>query len=249
MMNEVIQTMMQHRSIRKYKDTLITDEQLHTIIEAGQMASTSSNLQAYSVINIVDSQLRHELAELAGPQWHVDTAPVFLVWCADLRRVAVATETTIAEQIENLELTENFLVAVVDTALAAQNSALAAESLGLGILYVGGIRNQIEKVSQLLTLPQHVVPLFGMCIGYADEQPFIRPRFSLDAVLHQNRYNEEKVKATIAEYDERIVDYVKERSNGAESVSWSESMSKRLSQARQRTAQQAFFNSKGLMKK
>ncbi|MCR8655850.1 oxygen-insensitive NADPH nitroreductase [Paenibacillus sp. T3-5-0-4] len=248
-MNEVIETMMQHRSIRNYKDTIITDEQLYTIIEAGQMASTSSNLQAYSIINIVDRRLRHELAELAGPQWHVDTAPVFLVWCADLRRVAVATETTIDKHIENLELTENFLVATVDTALAAQNSALAAESMGLGILFVGGIRNQIEQVSQLLKLPQHVVPLFGMCIGYPDEQPFIRPRFSLEAVLHQNSYNEEKIEATIAEYDERVVDYVMERSNGADSFSWSESMRRRLSQARQRTTQQAFFQSKGLMKK
>lgn len=248
-MNVTIQTMLNHRSIRKYKETPLSEQLLHTLIQAGQMASTSSNVQAYSIINIVDPELRHQLAEIAGPQWHVDTAPVFLVWCADLYRVVAASESTIGEHIENVELTENFVVATVDTALAAQNTALAAESLGLGILYVGGLRNQIAKVSELLQLPQYVYPLFGMCVGYPDEDPIIRPRFALEAVLHQNVYNEDQVKESIAEYNGRAREYVNARSNGTQNFDWSHSMSRRLSAPNQRRRQKEFFISKGFMKK
>src|SRR5690606_20770822 len=107
-MNNVIRTIMDHRSIRKYKSTPITEEQLHEIVKAGQMASTSSKVQAYSIIRITDRDLRHEIAKLAGEQWHVDEAPAFLVWCADLRRLELATDPLLEGNTDNLQLTENF---------------------------------------------------------------------------------------------------------------------------------------------
>lgn len=248
-MNNVIRTIMDHRSIRKYKSTPITEEQLHEIVKAGQMASTSSNVQAYSIIRITDSDLRHEIAELAGQQWHIDQAPEFLVWCADLRRLELATDPLLKGNTDNLQLTENFIVATVDTALAAQNCAISAESLGLGILYVGGIRNKINEIAELLKLPAYVYPIFGMCIGYPDEEPLIRPRLSLSAVLHQNTYDEQQLTEAIANYDEQITEYVKQRSQGRSAFSWSEAMSKRLSASRQRTEIKDFLQGKGFMKK
>lgn len=248
-LNATIETIMNHRSIRKYKDKSVDDETLFTIIQAGQMASTSSNVQAYSIIKITDKETRKAIAQISGNQLHVIEAPVFLVWCADLSRINTSISAIDAQLGKELELTENFIVATVDTALAAQNASIAAESLGLGLVYIGGIRNDSEAISQLLQLPQLVVPLFGMCIGYPDEQPHLRPRFSPHAVLHNNTYNHDKATAEIADYNEVLKTYVEQRSSGKQSFNWSEAMSKRLSTSHQRDNQLSFINSKGMLKR
>lgn len=155
--------------------------------------------------------------ELSGQQQHVAEAPEFLVWCADLSRIQTAISGRLDEHNDNIELTENFIVSTVDAALAAQNSAIAAESMGLGILYVGGIRNDITTVSKLLQLPRYVYPLFGLCIGYPAEAPLLRPRLPLDAVLHENSYDNEKQLSAIQQYDQEMIDYVSQRSAGKQS--------------------------------
>ncbi|WP_438875237.1 nitroreductase family protein, partial [Bacillus cereus group sp. Bce033] len=88
----------------------------------------------------------------------------FLVFCADMKRPTEAAERTGAKVVRGM--TEQLLVASVDVALMAQNVAIAAESEGLGICYIGGIRNNPAAVSDLLRLPKHVYPVFGMCLGY-----------------------------------------------------------------------------------
>ncbi|MEK4250609.1 oxygen-insensitive NADPH nitroreductase [Paenibacillus sp. FSL W7-1287] len=249
-MNETIRLLNNHRSIRKYSDRPVTTEQLHTIIAAGQSSSTSSNMQAYSVVRITDMEIRKQLAQLSGPQHHVEEAPEFLVWCGDLNRIHVAVDgmipsTTVSDK---LALSEHFIIATVDAALAAQNSAIAAESLGLGILYVGGIRNHITKVAELLQLPDLVYPLFGMCIGYAAEEPLLRPRLPQEAVLHENVYDSNKQREYIGQYNEVMKSYVRERSNGKQQFNWSEAMAKRL-EGKQREDILPFLHSKQVLKK
>jgi len=147
-MNDIIQLLQSHRSIRKFSNTPVTPEQLDAILGSAQMASTSSNMQAYSVISVTDMALRQQLAVLAGNQAYVSECPLFLVWCADLHRFAQAVHRHADTPVSGNA--ENFLVATVDAALAAQNAAVAAESLGLGVVYIGGIRNNPAEVSQLL---------------------------------------------------------------------------------------------------
>lgn len=247
-MNEMIELLMKHRSIRRYSERKVTEEQLHAIVVAGQQASTSSNMQAYSIIRITDQQLRQQFAELSGQQQHVVAAAEFLVWCADLFRIHTATDGRLTEGNDHLELTENLIVSTVDAALAAQNSALAAESLGLGILYVGGIRNNIAKAGELLQLPDYVYPLFGMCIGYPAEEPLLRPRLPLAAVLHENSYNTLKQQAEIERYDQHMLDYTSERSAGKQRFSWSEAMAKRL-EGKQRSDILSYLQSQHFIKK
>jgi len=249
-MNETIQQLINHRSIRKYDNRPLTTEQLHTIISAGQSASTSSNMQAYSIVRITDPLIRQQLVELSGFQHHVAEAPEFLVWCGDLQRINEAIDIANASSLakENLELTEHFIIATIDAALAAQNSAIAAESLGLGILYVGGIRNHIAKVAELLQLPEFVYPLFGMCIGYAAEEPLLRPRLALEAVLHENVYESNKQRDYIQHYNDVMESYVQERSDGKQKFNWSEAMAKRL-EGKQRDDVLPFLHSKQVLKK
>jgi FMN reductase (NADPH) len=218
-MNETIELLLRHRSIRKYKDTPLTAEQKQAIYDAAQMASSSSHVQAYSVVAVTDPQMKKELAHLVGDQPYVEQCPLFLVWCADLHRLHEACAIHDTEMVQGME---NFIVATVDVALAAQNAAVAAEAQGLGICYIGGIRNNPRDVSELLQLPKLVYPVFGMCVGVPDQDPDVKPRFATGAVVHENTYKSAKVRQDVAEYDQHMHDYYFERTKGKIDSNWSE---------------------------
>lgn len=245
---DTINLLMRHASVRKYKDTPVSEEQLNAIIGAGQMASTSSNVQAYSVIAVTDSALKSQLAGLAGNQAYIEQCPVFLVWCADLYRLREVTKPHLQGETSYEDSTENLIVASVDAALAAQNAAVAAESLGLGIVYIGGIRNQIAEVSELLGLPELVYPIFGMCVGYPDGATGLRPRLPLEAVLHRNHYDAEATVEQVKTYDKVSSDYMRERTHGAKDTPWSVIMAERLAQPA-RLHMKEFLLSKGFLKR
>ncbi|QAY67897.1 oxygen-insensitive NADPH nitroreductase [Paenibacillus protaetiae] len=242
-MNETINLLKQHRSIRKFTNELVSPEQLRDIVEAAQSASTSSNMQAYSIIGITDKELRSKLAELSGHQVYVAEAPVFLVWCADLYRYDQAIKLHKDEETEPAGMTENFIVATVDAALAAQNAAIAAESLGLGIVYIGGIRNDPAEVARLLELPKGVYPVFGMCIGVPDQEPLRRPRLPLEGVYAENRYRPDKVLEAVHTYDHAHRSYMISRSQGKSGITWSEAMEAKAS--RNRTHMREFLSRQG----
>jgi FMN reductase (NADPH) len=247
-MNETIELMMKHRSVRKFKPDPVSKEQLAAIVAAGQMASSSSSVQAYTVIAVTEQEQKDKLAELAGNQSYINECPVFLVWCADLYRLSDAAKRHLPEKESYEDSTENFMVATIDVALASQNAALAAESLGFGIVYIGGLRNRIEEVSDVLGLPDGVYPVYGMCIGVADQETGIRPRLPLDAVLHHGRYNAEQTLKGVESYDETTATYMKERTQGERTTPWSEMMAKRLTEP-VRLQMKPFLEGKGFLKR
>ncbi len=166
---------------------------------------------------------RVRLAEYAGNQPYVSRAASFLVFGADMRRHQLCCDMHQAPMKSGF--TEQFITATVDVALFAQNVVIAAESIGLGICYIGGIRNNPDKVSELLDLPDLVYPVFGLCLGYPDQQPDIRPRLPLEVVLKQDRYSDEGDEQRIADYDVAVRDYYRTRSGGTKDMSWSEQIS------------------------
>ncbi|MGE6473395.1 oxygen-insensitive NADPH nitroreductase, partial [Serratia proteamaculans] len=164
-MNPVIETILAHRSIRSFTDQKITPDQLSTIISAGIAASSSSLLQVNSIIRVTDKDKREQLAILAGNQAYVASAAEFLVFCIDYQRhYAINPEV----KPELIELT---LIGAVDAGIMAQNFLLAAESMGLGGVYIGGLRNSPKEVDELLELPPYCAVLFGMCLGYPAQNP------------------------------------------------------------------------------
>jgi FMN reductase (NADPH) len=225
-----------HYSVRAYKPDPVSIELVEHIVAAGQRASTSSNLQVYSVMAITDVEKRARLAELCGGQKQIAQAPVFLAWCADLSRLEricdVRGYKLVAEHVES------FLVAAVDAALAMQTAALAAESLGLGMCYIGAIRNYPAEVIELLGLPRLVFPVSGMTLGWPAVEPFIRPRLPLHTVLHWESYDTEGETAGLAEYDLAMIDTgiyegrqvpAPGRSSQVEDYSWQEHSARRVS--------------------
>jgi nitroreductase len=199
---DVVDLLRSHRSIRKFTEDPIDDEMVESIIAAGLSAATSSNLQGATVIRVRNEATRAAIAKLAGGQAHVESAGAFFVWCADLHRSAVACELAGGEF--SAGMTEHFMIATIDCALAAQNAVVAAESLGLGICYIGGVRNDPQQVADLLELPDQVYPVFGMCLGWPDQDPDLKPRLPLSVTLKEETYDESNDVAGIDAYDEHM---------------------------------------------
>jgi FMN reductase (NADPH) len=222
-MNETLRLMGAHRSIRRFKPDPVPDADLERAVRAGQMASTSSNVQAYSVIHVTEPERLDALAELSGPQEKVRRCGAFLVICADTRRHRLIAER-VGEPFH--DSFENFLVATADAALFAQNLSLAFESMGYGICYIGGIRNDLPRVASVLNLPSFVYPVFGLCVGLPDEQPSARPRLPVEAVLSRDTYPDDAtLLAGIDAYDTAYIEYLAAR--GARPATWSESVAQK----------------------
>lgn len=245
-MNDVIRLLQSHRSIRKFSGKVVDEDTIQTIILSGQAAATSSNVQATTVIQVNDSDAREKLVAISGGQTYVGTAGAFFVFCADLKRSAQACALQGGEFSSGM--TEHFIIATVDVALFAQNCSIAAESLGLGICYIGGLRNDPAAVSELLELPEHVYPVFGFCIGYPDQNPEVKPRLPINAVLMQDHYEQAQLAPGISAYDEHIRAYYRERTGGNKDSCWSEEM-RALVGKESRPHMRSFLESKGFSMK
>ncbi|MBU4609560.1 NADPH-dependent oxidoreductase [Achromobacter sp. GG226] len=204
--NPTIAALLAHRSVRRYDDARpVTDDMLRAIVAAGQSAATSSNLQIWSVVAVRDPARKAALAECAGGQRHVAQAPLFLVWLADFARLRQLAGDH-AVPLDGQDYLEAGVLGCVDAALAAQNAMVAAESLGLGGVYIGGIRNKPEAVAEILNLPPHVFAVFGMCLGYpaADDNATVKPRLPQAAVLHHETYDLTAQRLEVTRYEERV---------------------------------------------
>lgn len=219
-MNPTIEQLKSHRSIRKFIDQPVSRELLEELIRAGQGAATSSHVQAYTVIHVKNAENREKIAELAGGQSYVATCGAFLMFCADMKRPTEAAERTGARVVRGM--TEQLLVASVDTALMAQNVAVAAESEGLGICYIGGVRNNPQAVSDLLGLPNHVYPVFGMCLGYPGHQPDVKPRLPVEAILKEDSYSDDREQ--VEAFDATMHVYYQSRKGGNKESNWSNNL-------------------------
>jgi FMN reductase (NADPH) len=198
----VIDQIHKHNSIRKYKTEPLPVGLIETIVSAGQRAATSSNLQTYAVIAVTDAAKKTEIAHWCGDQAHIIEAPVFMAWCADLSKLDRAAQ--LRQLPHSHEYVESFLVSAIDVALAAQNAVLAAESLGLGTCYIGGLRNNTRQIIRLLGLPPLVFPLFGLTVGWPAAAPIQRPRLPQQAMLHWEGYSRKHEDAALLEYDQAM---------------------------------------------
>ena len=243
---DVIDLLRSHRSIRKFTDEPIDEELVEKIVSAGLASATSSNLQGTTVIRVRNDETRSAIAELAGGQAYVETAAAFFVWCADLHRSSVACEMGGGEF--HAGMTEHFIIAATDCAIAAQSAVVAAESVGLGICYIGGIRNDPAKMTELLQLPEQVVPLFGLCLGWPDQDPALKPRLPLSVTLKEETYVHDGDRAGIETYDEQMRAYYLERTGGKVDRTWSADMSALLGKE-SRPHMQPYLDGQGLNQK
>lgn len=241
-MHEIHDLLRSHRSIRQFVDEDLDDRTVGDIVQSGLSAATSSNIQATTVVRVRRREVREQIATLAGGQRHIVSAGAFLVWCADLNRTRRACEMAGATMTSGM--TEQFIIATVDVALAAQNAVVAAEAQGLGICYIGAIRNDPQQVCDLLELPDDVYPVFGLCIGKPAQDPETKPRLPLGVVLKDDVYSVDDESALIGAYDDTMLEYYRSRSGGTKDSTWTSEIA-RLVDGERRPHMRTFLAERG----
>lgn len=227
-LNSTLETQLTHKSVRKFLDTPVTDDQLRLIVAAAQSASTSSSMQAWSIVVVRDAQKRARIAEAIGAAGEFQqVAPVFLVWVVDFARNMSVLEAQGGTE-NNVGFLENTIVGFTDIGIASQNALLAAESMGLGGVYAGSLRNNIEAVVRELNLPEYVFPALGLAIGTPNptEGTGVKPRLPQSAVLHIDEYDPDAWDAACHAYDPEFAEYY--AGQGVPSASWMRTVAKRL---------------------
>lgn len=241
----------QHHSVRKFKPKTIDREVIRKLIEAGQMASTSSYLQTTSVIGVEDLDKKESLKEVSGQPYVVENG-YLLVFVIDYYRHHLISQKCDAQLEGSFESAEGLLVGTVDASLMAQNIALTAEDMGYGIVFLGSLRNDVTRVREILGLPEYTFPLFGMAIGEPadDENGAPKPRLPFEHVFHVDGYETDRkqLEAQLEAYDETVSDYYKARTNGERTETWSEQISQFMS-SKQRLEMLNWLQMSGFNKK
>ena len=217
-MDKTIELLMAHSSCRSFQDKPVPEDVADTIINCAQHAPTSSYLQAYTIIKVEDKEKRKALAQFAGGQEWVEKAGLALLFCADLHRLDVMLDVADKNVLHNEEL---YTVAVTDAALASSRALVAAQALGLGGVFVGGVRNETEKMAKLFGLPELVFPMYVVCMGYPAEVPPQRPRMDASLISAVDTYPEITGPEQLADYEKEVSDYFLNITNGRSGRGWS----------------------------
>ena len=223
----VTDTLKKRVTVRSFLDKPISDDTLNLILESARRSPTSSNMQTYSMIVVKNPETKKQLAVLAGGQSYVETCPVFVAFCADLYRLEQACALRGVELQKSLETT---LVSTVDAALVGQSTQTVAESLGLGVVMIGAMRNQPKKVAELLGLPKGVYVVYGMCLGWpdADNVPPAKPRLPKSSVIHYEAYQTQDLETEIENYDDELAEHYEALGKNQDKQAWSGPIAKRL---------------------
>lgn len=220
-MNETIRLLKNHRSIREFdteKDVSVS--QAKTIIETAMAAPNWINGQQVSVIEVRDRDRKLKLAKAAGNQKWIDEAPVFFVFCLDFYRAKLAAENN-GNKFQVADNIEAIIIGATDVGIALANASAAAESMGLGIVPIGGIRRNPDTYIDILQLPEYVFPISGLVVGHPKAIPNQKPRLPLAAVHHKEKYSPETQQSLMDDYDQTISAYMAERTGGLDTSNWS----------------------------
>jgi len=204
--NETIKTQLEHRTIREFTEQRIPEELMEQFFEVARRTATSTGMQACSIIRVTDPAIKKEIADVCT-QEYVARAPELLIFIVDqYRNYQIAKE-------KNVEATsargiDRFLSSFTDACLMAQNVVSAAESLGLGTVYLGSIHNDASKICKILNLPKLTFPVLGLGLGYPNQEPQRKPRMDMKLRVFENQYTcFDNYLDRIKEYDEEMTTY------------------------------------------
>lgn len=219
-MTETIKLMKAHTSVRRFKEQEIPQEDLSTILSAGQMASSWKNFQSYSVIVVRSQEKKDALFELV-PQEAIRQSAAFLLFVGDLNRAEKGAR--LHTDVFQPQGVEGLLITSVDAALAGQNTLLAAESLGYGGVIIGLVRYKSLELAELFKLPDYTYPVFGIALGVPNQKHDVKPRLPLENVVFEEEYQEQSTEA-IETYDRVQTEYAGARAT----TTWSQRLAEQF---------------------
>ncbi|MCO7122996.1 nitroreductase family protein [Ihubacter massiliensis] len=202
-----IKSIMERRcSCRAFSKRPVLKEDLEELLETAVKAPSSSGFQNYSIIVVEQKSIKKQLAELSGPQQFIANAPAGLIFCIDLRR-----EKRIIQKRPSPSQSESqfiqFMMYMADAVICAQTFCLAAEEKGLGTVYIGNIIHYMERVSELLNLPQYVMPVIMVCAGYPRFSGKPSPKYPAEVLVHTNQYQDLPIEILLRAFDEKYKDW------------------------------------------
>ena len=199
--NEFLERLMSRRSHRAFEEEPVSDDLMKTLFAAAFCAPSKSDLQQASVVRVTDPEKRSRIAALNDRVGWIAGAPEFMVWCGDSRRIRrLATYRKHPFANDHLDA---FMNAAVDAGIAMQTFILAAESFGLGCCPVSVIRDNIDALAEELSLPEHVFPVAGLCVGWPAAPEVISMRLPTSVTVHENRYDDSNLIEEVEAYDRR----------------------------------------------
>ncbi len=205
-MNSTIKSQLQHKTVRKFKDTPVSNKTLNALFEVANRTASSNGMQSCSIIRVTDPGKRRAIAAVSN-QAYVAEAPELLIFIADAYRNAKISE----EQGENFNAKrdmDRFFQGFTDACITAQNMHVAIESLGMGAVYLGSILNDSAKIIEILELPKYTFPIVGTGFGYPDEKPTLKPRMDLSLKVFENTYEvQDSYLQSIKDYDKEFATY------------------------------------------
>ena len=205
-MNETIQTQLNHRSIRAFKEQELTKEEVELLVDVARHTATSKFMQAYSIISITDSTLKATFAAISKQPYVENNGHLFL-FVVDYHRNVQLTKAQ--DRPAKLQGTADYFIAgLTDATIAAQNMVVAAESLGMGTVFLGSLHNDAQQIIDLLGLPEYTFPAVGLAVGWPNQEPQLKPRLPKEVMHMENHYQAlENPLKDIEAYDEEITGY------------------------------------------
>lgn len=205
-MNQTIDVIKQHRTIRSYKDIPVQENIIEELLEVARRTSTSTGLQRASIIRVTDPGIREKIADLCQ-QKYVNEVPEFWVFIVDTYRNRKISEEKGYISMVGRDM-DRFFQGFSDCLLMAQNVLVAVESLGMGGALLGNIHNDSQKVIDLLQLPKYTFPAIALAFGYPDQNPQIKPRMEMNLRFFENKYKDlSPYLEAFKEYDEAMQEY------------------------------------------
>lgn len=206
-MNATIELLKNHRVYREFDPTAtVSETDLNAIIQAAQQAPSWMNGQHYSIINISDKALRQKIVALQPRNPQIGQCSVFLVFVMDGYRSYLSSQAYDGSFAGFSDI-DTLITLATDTAMAAQNATVAAESLGYGTCPIGGLRMIADDLIDLLKLPKYTYPVFGLCIGKPAVEMRLKPRLPKQAVFFENQYNTENLANDLASYEQTMLEF------------------------------------------
>ncbi|MCA9881628.1 MAG: NADPH-dependent oxidoreductase [Anaerolineae bacterium] len=214
-----LDTLNNHVSIRRYTNQDIDQSLLEALLNAARRSPTSSNMQTYSLVVVRDPEKKAKLAEYANNQRQVAECPVFVALVADTFRIQAAAELHGSSVAQNLE---NSLTSIIDAALVGMSLSTAAESVGLGTVMIGAMRNHPAEVAELLNLPHGAFVVYGLCLGWPDEEqiPPQKPRLPEELVIHYERYDDSNTATQLQQHDAELAAHYESLGRNLNSAAW-----------------------------
>lgn len=201
-----IDVLLNHRSIRKYKPSRISPQHLSILLDVAKRTASSTGMQTFSIIRIVSPELKQKISEVCR-QDYVATMPELFIFIVDAYRNSRIAREQGVELVSERD-SDRFFQGWTDAALAAQNMVAAAELAGFGTVYLGSILNDVEKIIDLLELPELTFPVVGLGLGIPDQNPDLKPRMPREANVFDDTYTKfDNYMELLEDYDEEMGQY------------------------------------------